>query len=70
MLALLSGMLGAAASGSKTGGRPDITEPTLRRFSALAGFSLLPRLRSPALVNASIRLTSWNDLFGSAYGAG
>lgn len=67
MLALLSGMLGAAASGSKTGGRPDITEPTLRRFSALAGFAFILVFAS-GVINSSIRLTSWNDLFGSAYG--
>ncbi len=67
MLALLSGILGAAASGSKSGSRPDITEPTLRRFSALAGFAFVLVFAS-GVINSSIRLTSWNDLFGSAYG--
>ena len=68
MLALLSGVLGAAASGSQnSGSRPDITEPTLRRFSALAGFAFILVFAS-GVINSSIRLTSWNDLFGSAYG--
>lgn len=67
MLALLSGLLGAAASNSKTGGRPDITEPVLRRFSALAGFAFILVFAS-GVINSSIRLTSWTDLFGSAYG--
>jgi putative copper resistance protein D len=67
MLALLSGVLGAAASGSQSAGRPDITEPTLRRFSALAGFAFILVFAS-GVINSSIRLTSWNDLFGSAYG--
>ncbi|WP_144671767.1 cytochrome c oxidase assembly protein [Arthrobacter sp. U41] len=67
MLALLSGVLGAAASGSQNSGRPDITEPTLRRFSALAGFAFILVFAS-GVINSSIRLTSWNDLFGSTYG--
>jgi putative copper resistance protein D len=67
MLALLSGVLGGAASGSKSGGRPDITEPTLRRFSALAGAAFILVFAS-GVINSSIRLTSWDDLFGSAYG--
>lgn len=67
MLALLSGVLGAAASGSQSAGRPDITEPVLRRFSALAGFAFILVFAS-GVINSSIRLTSWNDLFGSAYG--
>ncbi|KQN87402.1 cytochrome c oxidase assembly protein [Arthrobacter sp. Leaf69] len=67
MLALLSGVLGAAASGSQSAGRPDITEPTLRRFSALAGFAFILVFAS-GVINSSIRLTSWNDLLGSAYG--
>ncbi|MGY2744751.1 cytochrome c oxidase assembly protein [Arthrobacter sp. UYCu723] len=69
MLALLSGILGGVAAGAsvKTGTRPDITEPTLRRFSALAGFAFTLVFAS-GVVNASIRVTSWTDLFGSAYG--
>ncbi|WP_354248162.1 cytochrome c oxidase assembly protein [Arthrobacter sp. UYEF20] len=69
MLALLSGILGGVAAGAsvKTRARPDITEPTLRRFSALAGFAFALVFAS-GVVNASIRVTSWTDLFGSAYG--
>ncbi|MET1063357.1 MAG: cytochrome c oxidase assembly protein, partial [Arthrobacter sp.] len=67
MLALLSGVLATAASGSKSAGGPDITEPTLRRFSALAGFAFALVFAS-GVINSSIRLTSWNDLFGSTYG--
>ncbi|MGP4033602.1 cytochrome c oxidase assembly protein [Pseudarthrobacter sp. 1C304] len=65
-LALLSGVL-AAASGAKGGGRSDVVEPTLRRFSALAGFAFILVFAS-GVINSSIRLTSWNDLLGSAYG--
>ena len=69
MLALLSGVLGGAgAGGRKTGaGTSDITEPTLRRFSSLAGFAFALVFAS-GVINASIRLTTWGDLFGSAYG--
>ncbi|MEO3934768.1 cytochrome c oxidase assembly protein [Micrococcaceae bacterium Sec7.4] len=66
-LALLSGVLGGAATGSKGGSRPDITEPALRRFSALAGFAFVLVFAS-GVINSSIRLTSWDDLFGSSYG--
>ncbi|KUM32556.1 cytochrome c oxidase assembly protein [Arthrobacter sp. EPSL27] len=66
VLALLSGVL-AAASGAKAGGRSDVVEPTLRRFSALAGFAFILVFAS-GVINSSIRLTSWNDLAGSAYG--
>jgi putative copper resistance protein D len=48
-------------------GGPDITEPVLRRFSALAGFAFALVFAS-GVINASIRVTSWADLFGSAYG--
>jgi cytochrome c oxidase assembly factor CtaG/putative copper export protein len=72
ILALLSGILtgtGAKAvgTGGKSAGNPDITEPTLRRFSALAGFAFALVFAS-GVVNASIRVTSWGDLFGSSYG--
>jgi cytochrome c oxidase assembly factor CtaG/putative copper export protein len=67
MLALLSGVLGCAGAGGKAAGNPDITEPTLRRFSALAGFAFVLVFAS-GVVNASIRITNWGDLFGSAYG--
>jgi cytochrome c oxidase assembly factor CtaG/putative copper export protein len=63
LLALLSGIL----TGSKPGAGADITEPTLRRFSSLAGFAFFLVLAS-GVINASIRITSWSDLFGSAYG--
>ena len=66
VLALLSGVL-AAAPGSGAKGAPDITEPTLRRFSALAGFAFALVFAS-GVINASIRVSSWADLFGSAYG--
>ncbi|HET8877907.1 MAG TPA: cytochrome c oxidase assembly protein [Arthrobacter sp.] len=61
MLTILSRMLAGA------GGKADITEPTLRRFSALAGFAFVLVFAS-GVVNASIRVSSWADLFGSAYG--
>jgi cytochrome c oxidase assembly factor CtaG/putative copper export protein len=67
MLALLSGILGGTGTGGKAASNPDITEPTLRRFSALAGFAFALVFAS-GVVNASIRVTNWGDLFGSAYG--
>src|SRR6478609_1784819 len=63
ILALLSGIL----TGPKAGTAADITEPTLRRFSTLAGFAFVLVFAS-GIINASIRVTSWSDLFGSAYG--
>ncbi len=66
VLALLSGIL-AAASGRGAAGKTDITEPTLSRFSALAGFAFALVFAS-GVINASIRVSSWADLFGSAYG--
>ncbi|MCU1517870.1 MAG: copper resistance protein CopD [Pseudarthrobacter sp.] len=63
LLALLSGILTA----SKPGTGADITEATLRRFSALAGFAFVLVFAS-GVINASIRITTWSDLFGSAYG--
>ncbi|WP_307311277.1 cytochrome c oxidase assembly protein [Pseudarthrobacter enclensis] len=63
VLALLSGIL----AGPKPGAATDITEPTLRRFSTLAGFAFVLVFAS-GVINASIRVTSWSDLFGSAYG--
>ena len=63
ILALLSGIL----AGPKAGAATDITEPTLRRFSTLAGFAFVLVFAS-GIINASIRVTSWSDLFGSAYG--
>jgi cytochrome c oxidase assembly factor CtaG/putative copper export protein len=67
MLVFLSGILGGAGAAGKGGARQDITEPTLRRFSALAGFAFALVLAS-GVINASIRVTSWADLFGSSYG--
>ncbi|SDP62986.1 putative copper resistance protein D [Arthrobacter sp. ok909] len=71
MLALLSGVLGGPGAGGRNKGAsaatPDITEPTLRRFSSLAGFAFALVFAS-GVINASIRLTTWSDLFGSAYG--
>jgi putative copper resistance protein D len=63
MLALLSGIL----TGSKAGATADITEATLRRFSSLAGFAFVLVFAS-GVINASIRITNWGDLFGSSYG--
>ncbi|XAS69780.1 cytochrome c oxidase assembly protein [Micrococcaceae bacterium Sec5.7] len=71
MLAVLSGILSGGKAGAKAGGKAggpaDITEPTLRRFSALAGFAFVLVFAS-GVINASIRITNWADLFGSAYG--
>lgn len=63
MLALLSGIL----TGPKAAAVADITEPTLRRFSSLAGFAFVLVFAS-GIINASIRITNWGDLFGSPYG--
>ena len=63
MLALLSGIL----TGSKAGATADITEATLKRFSSLAGFAFVLVFAS-GVINASIRITNWGDLFGSSYG--
>ncbi|MFJ5861364.1 cytochrome c oxidase assembly protein [Pseudarthrobacter sp. NPDC092439] len=59
VLALLSGLL--------TGKNTDITEPTLRRFSTLAGFAFVLVFAS-GVINAAIRITAWQDLVGSPYG--
>jgi cytochrome c oxidase assembly factor CtaG/putative copper export protein len=73
LLALLSGVLAGSrtsaggAVASLPGGPADITEPTLRRFSSLAGFAFVLVFASGVL-NASVRVTSWGDLFGSPYG--
>lgn len=45
----------------------DITEPTLRRFSSLAGFAFVLVLAS-GVINSTVRISSWADLFGSPYG--
>ncbi|MGY4541140.1 cytochrome c oxidase assembly factor CtaG/putative copper export protein [Arthrobacter sp. UYNi723] len=63
VLALLSGIL----TGSKPGTAADITESTLRRFSSLAGFAFVLVFAS-GVINASVRITNWGDLFGSPYG--
>ncbi|ADX74847.1 putative membrane protein [Pseudarthrobacter phenanthrenivorans Sphe3] len=63
MLALLSGIL----TGPKAAAASDITEPTLRRFSSLAGFAFVLVFAS-GIINASIRITNWEDLFGAPYG--
>ena len=63
MLAALSGIL----TGPKPAGKSDITEAVLRRFSTLAGFAFVLVFAS-GVINASIRITNWNDLFGSDYG--
>jgi putative copper resistance protein D len=63
LLALLSGIL----TGNKAGTTGDITEATLGRFSSLAGFAFVLVFAS-GVINASIRVTSWSDLFGSSYG--
>ncbi len=63
MLAVLSSLL----RGSKATGTKDITEQTLRRFSALAGFAFVLVFAS-GVVNASIRVTSFSALVGTPYG--
>lgn len=63
ILALLSGIL----TGPKAGAATDITEATVRRFSALAGFAFVLVFAS-GVINASIRITNWGDLVGSPYG--
>ena len=73
VLALLSGLVsGARPSAAGTAvsgpaGTPDITGPTLRRFSSLAGFAFLLVFAS-GVVNSTVRVASWADLFGSPYG--
>lgn len=73
VLALLSGLVSGArpatpgAAVSRPTGTPDITEPTLRRFSSLAGFAFLLVFAS-GVVNSTVRVASWADLFGSPYG--
>lgn len=67
LLVLLSGVLGAGAASGKAGSRTDITEPTLRRFSTLAGFAFVLVFAS-GVINSSIRVAGWADLFGSPYG--
>lgn len=73
VLALLSGLVSGArpstpgAAVSRPAGTPDITEPTLRRFSSLAGFAFLLVFAS-GVVNSTVRVASWADLFGSPYG--
>ncbi len=67
MLAVLSGILGGKTPGSKTSGGKDVTDQTLRRFSSLAGFAFFLVFAS-GVVNASIRVTSFEELTGSAYG--
>ena len=63
MLALLSGAL----TGTAAGGKADITEPALRRFSSVAGFAFV-LVFSSGVINSAIRITGWDGLFGSAYG--
>ncbi|HEV7169110.1 MAG TPA: cytochrome c oxidase assembly protein [Micrococcaceae bacterium] len=54
-LAVVSGTLGK------------LTGPVLKRFSAMALFAFVVVFAS-GVVNAAIRITSWNDLFNSSYG--
>ena len=69
VLTLLSGILNAPSGQAAVSGpgKADITEPTLRRFSAVAGFAFALVFAS-GVINASIRVHSWGDLFGSTYG--
>jgi putative copper resistance protein D len=55
VLVVVSGVLG------------NITAQTLQRFSALAIFAFAG-VAGSGIVNASIRITSWHDLFYSSYG--
>ncbi|MGG5175670.1 cytochrome c oxidase assembly protein [Pseudarthrobacter sp. J1763] len=45
----------------------DLTTQTLKRFSSLAGFAFVLVFAS-GVISASIRVTSWHDLFTSSYG--
>jgi cytochrome c oxidase assembly factor CtaG/putative copper export protein len=54
-LAVVSGTLGK------------LTGPVLKRFSAMALFAFVVVFAS-GVINAAIRVTSWNDLFTSSYG--
>ena len=58
---------GSTASGSMQRWADDATEPTLRRFSALALFAFLLVVAS-GVINAAVRLPNPADLVGSAYG--
>ncbi|MEZ2373381.1 cytochrome c oxidase assembly protein [Arthrobacter sp. RCC_34] len=64
VLALISGLLARPASGTP---RRDITAATLKRFSALALFCFL-LVTASGIISASIRITSWHNLFYSPYG--
>lgn len=55
VLVVVSGVLGK------------ITAQTLQRFSALAIFAFVA-VAGSGVINASIRITSWHDLFYSSYG--
>ncbi|WP_415857070.1 cytochrome c oxidase assembly protein, partial [Sinomonas sp. G460-2] len=68
ILALLGGTLvGRLRSAAGSGAGVELTEAVLRRFSALALFCFVLVVVS-GIINASLRVTSWADLFGSAYG--
>nr|WP_107503961.1 cytochrome c oxidase assembly protein [Arthrobacter sp. ERGS1:01] len=55
VLVVVSGVLGK------------LTAPTLKRFSALAIFAFVG-VSGSGVLNASIRITNWHDLFYSTYG--
>ncbi|MEA5457353.1 cytochrome c oxidase assembly protein [Sinomonas sp. JGH33] len=67
ILALLGGTL--AGRLRSTGRQPgtELAEAVLPRFSALALFCFVLVVVS-GIINASLRVSSWGDLFGSAYG--
>ncbi|WP_287903961.1 CopD family protein [Arthrobacter sp.] len=64
VLALISGLLARPVSGTP---RRDITAATLKRFSALALFCFV-LVTASGIISASIRITSWHNLFYSPYG--
>ena len=67
VLALLGGTLVGRLRSTGSGAGTELTEAVLRRFSALALFCFVTVVIS-GIINASLRVTSWADLFGFAYG--
>ncbi|MDQ4502618.1 cytochrome c oxidase assembly protein [Sinomonas sp. ASV322] len=68
ILALLGGTLaGRLRPSSGSGGGEELTEAVLRRFSALALFCFVLVVVS-GIINASLRVPGWAELFGTSYG--
>ncbi|MFJ3957991.1 cytochrome c oxidase assembly protein [Arthrobacter sp. NPDC090010] len=64
VLALISTLLGRGTTGVA---RRDVTAAVLKRFSALALFCFF-LVSASGVISASIRITSWHNLFYSPYG--